>query len=87
MTEAIIIESNRINATIDDYRSDRNGFTTSNSQNSNQYNRWRSNYPSGLEIKTGDQIQVEACMLNSIGGGEEVIEFPGANTNDSNSNI
>tara|TARA_R110000796_G_scaffold123728_2_gene238089 strand:+ start:851 stop:4081 length:3231 start_codon:yes stop_codon:yes gene_type:complete len=87
MTEAIIIESNRINATVDDYRSDRNGFTASNSQNSNQYNRWRSNYPSGLEIKTGDELQVEACMLNSIGGGEEVIEFTGANSNDSNSNI
>ncbi len=87
MTEAIIIESNRINATVDDYRSDRSGFTTSNSQNSNQYNRWRSNYPSGLEIKTGDELQVEACMLNSIGGGEEVIEFTGANANDSNSNI
>lgn len=86
MTEAIIIESNRINATSDDYRSDREGFTSSNTQNSNQYNRWRSNYPSGLEIKTGDQIQVEACMLNSIGGGEEVIEFTGTNSADNNSN-
>ena len=87
MTEAIIIESNRLNATVDDYRSDRHAFAASNTQNSNNFNRWRSNYPSGLQIKTGDQLQVEAWMLNSIGSGEEVIEFSGTNSNDSNSNI
>ena len=40
-------------------------------------NRWTTSIDSGIPIKIGDTIQLDSAMINSIGGGGEVMEFTG----------
>ena len=76
----IIIESNRQLA----YKSirDSNNETTINDiqlydDTSERANRWRTSLAEGQAIEVGDEISIEACMVNSIGGGDDVMEFLG----------
>ena len=74
----VIIESNRQLA----YKAtkDSNNIVDANElyiQDSEKVNRWRTHLGDGQEVNVGDQISVEACMVNSIGGGDEVMEFLG----------
>ena len=77
MSQTIIIESNReisykesIKA-VGRLKIDDNGVI--NFPN----NSWKSTIPNGIQINTGDQISIEACMINTKGSPEETIEFSG----------
>ena len=76
----VIIESNRALS----YKQirDSNNISTSNdielySDESERANRWRTYLPDGQQVNVGDEISLEACMVNSIGGGDSVMEFLG----------
>ncbi len=79
-SKTIIIESNRNIA----YRAENAEISTAefigSVEQKDSNNRWQTYIPDGLQINTGDQINLEASMINSIGGGDEVMEFTG-NTN------
>lgn len=40
-------------------------------------NKWRTHLEFGQQITQGDEISLEAAMINDIGGGDEVMEFIG----------
>ena len=40
-------------------------------------NKWRTHLEFGQQINLGDEISLEAAMINDIGGGDEVMEFIG----------
>tara|TARA_R110002074_G_scaffold118398_2_gene250941 strand:- start:3930 stop:7355 length:3426 start_codon:yes stop_codon:yes gene_type:complete len=40
-------------------------------------NKWKTHLPLGQQINTGDALSLEAAMINSVGGGDEVMEFVG----------
>ncbi len=40
-------------------------------------NKWKTFLPTGQQINTGDALSLEAAMINSVGGGDEVMEFVG----------
>mgnify|MGYP003672896874 CR=1 FL=1 len=85
MSETIIIESNRQIA----YNLEKTALrsqTINYDLNKNFPNHeWQTNIPDGISIDVGDQIQVEAVMINSKGGGDDVIEFTGIVEGDRNS--
>jgi hypothetical protein len=81
MTETIIIESNRVNAYSEEY----NAILNSVSSNIPEFPKhtWKISIGEGIPVKVGDVIQVEAAMVNSVGSGDDVIEFSGVITTDS----
>jgi len=72
-TRTIIIESNR-NVSYQNEISN-NPLNLSNDNFPN--NRWTTHIPDGIPINVGDQINLEASMINSVGSGDEVMEFIG----------
>ncbi len=73
-TRTIIIESNRNIS----YKEELEDNPSNKPTNNNQNNRWKTYIPNGLLIETGDKINLEASMINAIGGGDEVMEFIGS---------
>ncbi len=75
----IIIESNRQIANREAIQS----ITSSNTGDTEQIkkdfpnNRWTSHLQWGQQVKTGDNISLEAAMINDIGGSDSVMEFIG----------
>ena len=80
-SDTILVECNRLSALNDTYQ----GFKQADviTAPNFQKHRWTSNMPEGLVIKAGDEIQLEAAMLNAIGAGDSVIEFTGKVSDDS----
>jgi hypothetical protein len=77
-TRTTIIESNRQVA----YNSSLTSITEENTNSSSKYgnqpnHKWKTYIPDGFQINMGDQINLESAMINSIGGGDEVMEFIG----------
>ena len=76
MSETIIIESNRQIA----YKQEKQALLTTNQNAANVVlpnNQWKTRLESGVKIDVGDEIQVEAVMVNTRGSPEETIEFSG----------
>ncbi len=40
-------------------------------------NRWQTHIPDGIQVQVGDEIQLEAAMINAAGAGDQVLEFNG----------
>ena len=81
-TNTIIIESNRKIAYKDELDAiDVVGIQNVERQERISNNRWTTHIPSGLEVNVGDQINLEAAMINSVGGGDSVMEFTGKGGN------
>lgn len=81
-TNTIIIESNRKIA----YKEEINAIETPDVQNVERQqrisnNRWTTHIPNGLQVNVGDQLNLEAAMINSVGGGDSVMEFTGKAAN------
>ena len=77
MSETIIIESNRQIA----YKQEKKTLAFVDEKNANvdlPNNKWQTRLENGVQINVGDQIQVEAVMVNTRGSPEETIEFTGA---------
>ena len=76
-SKTIIIESNRNIAYEEEYKNitiqDENLDPNKKIPNF----RWKTHIGEGVTINTGDQIQLEAAMINAVGGGEGVMEFLG----------
>ena len=71
-----IIESNRQIA----YKQEKQALITTNQNAANVVlpnNQWKTRLESGVKIEVGDEIQVEAVMVNTRGSPEETIEFSG----------
>ena len=84
-TNTIIIESNRKIAFKDELDAiDVAGIENVQRQERISNNRWTTHIPSGMEINVGDQLNLEAAMINSVGGGDSVIEFTGTGGNGGN---
>lgn len=77
MSETIIIESNRQIAYNQQKEAIKQGGIESEKSTTFPNNKWTTTIPDGLQIHVNDEIQVEAIMLNSIGGGDDVMEFSG----------
>ena len=76
MSETIIIESNRQIA----YKQEKQALLNTNQNSANVIlpnNRWTTRLEAGVKIEVGDEIQVEAVMVNTRGSPEETIEFSG----------
>lgn len=76
MSETIIIESNRQIS----YKQEKQALLRTNQNAANVVlpnNRWKTRLESGVKIEVGDEIQVEAVMVNTRGSPEETIEFSG----------
>ncbi len=81
-TNTIIIESNRKIAYKDELESiEVPGISNVARQERIPNNRWTTHIPSGLDIDVGDQLNLEAAMINSVGGGDAVMEFIGKGGN------
>lgn len=79
MSETIIIESNRQIA-YDQEQSSNQKLAQINQVNYDTPNwKWRTHIDSGIQADVGDQISVEACMIQQAGSPEDTIEFSGAN--------
>ena len=79
MSETIIIESNRQIA----YKQEKRSLFDVNEKDANVVlpnNAWKTRLESGVKINVGDQIQIEAVMVNTRGSPEETIEFTGNTT-------
>ena len=79
MSETIIIESNRQIA----YKQEKKSLVGVNERNANVIlpnNKWQTRLEAGVKIEVGDQIQVEAVMVNTRGSPEETIEFSGVSS-------
>ena len=77
-SRTIIIESNRkiaYNAVKEATLS--NNTITDQTGVSYSDNRWQTHIPDGIPINSGDEIQLEAAMINAIGAGDQVLEFNG----------
>jgi len=73
-----IIESNRNIAYSQYQEAETYVGTDSDAKYGNQSNsKWQTYIPDGLQVNVGDSINLEASMINSIGGGDEVMEFTG----------
>ena len=74
----IIIESNRQIAYKEEIKA-RAESSTLRSEDLPDFpnNKWRTHLEFGQDIKQGDEISLEAAMINDIGGGDEVMEFIG----------
>ena len=77
MSQTIIIESNREISYQEELKSSRNGTISSGTINFPN-NKWIQKIENGLQINTGDQISIEASMINTRGSPEETMEFSGA---------
>ena len=78
MAESIIIESNRQLSIKDELKSQLNtdinqGFRPLRND------EWTTNISGDIQIKTGDQIQVETCSIQTLGSPDSEIEFSGTN--------
>jgi len=76
MSETIIIESNRQIA----YKQEKAALINSDQSLSNVVlpnNKWVTRLENGIPVSVGDQIQIEAVMVNTRGSPEETIEFSG----------
>tara|TARA_R110001606_G_C15387117_1_gene651062 strand:- start:234 stop:3545 length:3312 start_codon:yes stop_codon:yes gene_type:complete len=81
-TNTVIIESNRKIAYKEELDSiEVPGIGNVTRQERIPNNRWTTHIPSGLEVNVGDQINLEAAMINSVGGGDSVMEFIGKGGN------
>ncbi len=76
MTETIIIEANREIAIKDELKSLKNQAVNQNFPDFPN-NEWRTQIQSGIPLEIGDQISVEATMIQQKGTPEETIEFSG----------
>lgn len=77
-SKTIIIESNRNIAYEEEFRNitiESDGIDP-NKRIPNY--RWKTHIGEGIPINTGDEIQLEAAMINAVGGGEGVMEFLGS---------
>ena len=79
-TNTIIIESNRQIA----FRQAQESMQQTSVQDVVKVDRipnntWKTHLPAGLSVEAGDQLNLEAAMINSIGGGDSVMEFVGDN--------
>ena len=78
MSETIIIESNREIAYKQELKNLHNAKENEvNTELPN--NRWNTRLEAGISVDVGDQISVEAVMINTRGSPEETIEFSGQN--------
>ena len=78
----IIIESNRKIAYDEELKAlDGIGVDNVERQERISNNRWKTHIPSGIAVEVGDQINLEAAMINSVGGGDSVMEFTGKGGN------
>ena len=78
MSETIIIEANREIS----YKDELKSFKSTNvNQNFPDFpnNKWRTQIQTGIPLTVGDQISVEATMIQQKGSPEETIEFSGVN--------
>ena len=77
MSQTIIIESNREIAYQEEL--DAQGQLAVINQGSKAFpnNKWRQKVENGIQVNAGDQISVEACMINTRGSPEETMEFSG----------
>ena len=80
-SKTIIIESNRNVAYSNARQETRTTQYIGSQEEEISNNRWTTYIPDGLQINIGDQINLEASMINSIGGGDEVMEFTGNSNN------
>jgi hypothetical protein len=78
MSETIIIEANREIAFKDELKSLRNSNLNNNPPNFPNY-KWRTQIQTGIQLEVGDQVSVEATMIQQKGSPEETIEFSGKN--------
>ena len=79
MSETIIIESNRQIA----YKQEKQALLNTNQNLANVVlpnNQWKTRLEAGVKIEVGDEIQVEAVMVNTRGSPEETIEFSGVDS-------
>ena len=76
MSETIIIEANREIAYRDEIKSLKNALTNENIPNFPN-NEWITQIQSGVPLEVGDQISIEATMIQQKGTPEETIEFSG----------
>lgn len=76
--KTIIIESNRQSAINEERDNDKDtGLFDSGEDGNTSNNRWETHIPEGLQLDIGDTINLEASMINSRGGGDQVIEYTG----------
>ena len=73
-TNTIIIESNRKIA----YKEELEAIAVPGIENVERQervsnNRWTTHIPAGLDVNVGDQLNLEAAMINSVGGGDSVM--------------
>lgn len=76
----IILESNRQIANreaIQSINSSNDPNISENIKKEFPNHRWKTHLEFGQQIKTGDQISLEAAMINDIGGSDSVMEFIG----------
>lgn len=78
MSETIIIEANREIAVKDELKSLKNSNLNNNPPNFPNY-KWRTQIQTGIPLEVGDQVSVEATMIQQKGSPEETIEFSGKN--------
>mgnify|MGYP003669147713 FL=1 len=86
MSETIIIESNRQIA----YKQEKRSLVNVDEKNANVVlpnNRWTTRLEAGVKIEVGDEIQVDAVMVNTRGSPEETIEFSGASAVQDSSDV
>lgn len=79
-TQTIIIESNRqiaYKSQLDSLRSNTVSGTGDQQLQEFSNNKWRTTLQFGQKVSVGDQISLEAAMINSRGGGDSVMEFTG----------
>ena len=88
MSDTIIIECNRQIAVRDQLKtlsdgSYVNGVFSIQGEEDLPSHKWTTTIPSGIEVNIGDQISVEATMINTKGSPDSTIEFMG-NKNSTN---
>tara|TARA_R110000772_G_scaffold5594_2_gene20009 strand:- start:2033 stop:5329 length:3297 start_codon:yes stop_codon:yes gene_type:complete len=88
MSDTIIIECNRQIAVRDQLKtlsdgSYVNGVFSIQGEEDLPSHKWTTTIPSGIEVNVGDQISVEATMINTKGSPDSTIEFMG-NKNSTN---
>ncbi len=77
MSQTIIIESNREISYKEELESIKNSSINTGITDFPN-NKWRQQLESGIQINPGDEISIEACMVNTKGSPEETMEFSGS---------
>ena len=77
MSQTIILESNREIAYQEQLKALGGNSIVGNGIPPMPNNEWTTHIEGGIPIQAGDQISVEACMINTRGSPEETIEFSG----------